>query len=81
MQAIHIIYNDREPVCSKERLVCGKQKDRGSIPASETLLSLQKLWFMDTGCLELFVTLPRTINELLKWLTSLPVLMQKSFWY
>ena len=39
MQAIHIIYNDREPVCFSVRLVCGKQKDLGSIPTSETPFS------------------------------------------
>ena len=27
------------------------------------------------------VTLPCTINETLKWTTSLPILMQKSFWW
>ena len=37
------IYNDGETVCSSVRLVCGKQKDLSSIPASEALLSLQKL--------------------------------------
>ena len=27
------------------------------------------------------MTLPLTINETLKWLSSLPILMQKSFWW
>ena len=26
------------------------------------------------------MTLPHTVNETLKWLTSLPILVQKSFW-
>ena len=43
-------------------------------PAS-ALLSLQKLRFMDT------VTLPLTINETQQWLSSLPILMQGSFWW
>ena len=34
-------------------------------------LSLQKLWFVDS-----LVTLSLTINETLKWLSSLPILMQ-----
>ena len=36
------------------------------------LLSLQKLWFMDT----VFVILLPTVNDTLKWLSSLPALMQ-----
>jgi hypothetical protein len=27
------------------------------------------------------VTLPRTINETLKWLASLPIIMRESFWW
>ena len=27
------------------------------------------------------VTLPGTINEAIKWLASLPILMRKSFWW
>ena len=38
--------------------------------ASAALLSLQKLWFMNN----VFLTLPLTINETLKWLSSLPIL-------
>ena len=35
--------------------------------------------FVDSGhCL---VTLSLIINEILKWLSSLPVLMQESFWW
>ena len=41
--------------------------------SASALLSLQKLGLVDT------VTL--TINETLKWLSSLPTLMQESFWW
>ena len=32
-------------------------------------------------CGHCLVTLSLTINETLKWLTSLPILMQESFWW
>ena len=54
----------------------GKQKDHPFDSAS-ALLSLQTLWFMDT----VVVTLPLTVNETLKWLPQLPILMQTSLWW
>ena len=48
----------------------GKQRDLGSNHAL-ALLSLQKLWSVDTV----------TINKTLKWLASLSILMQESFWW
>ena len=33
------------------------------------------------ACGHCLVTLPLTINETLKWLSSLPILMQESFWW
>ena len=54
----------------------GKQKDHPFDSAS-ALLSLQTLWFMDT----VVVTLPLTVNETLKWLPQLPILMQRSLWW
>ena len=50
----------------------GKQKDLGSIPL--------RLAFLFRNCdLWSLVTLHLTINETLKWLSSLPILMQESF--
>ena len=37
----------------------------------------KKLWSVDT----VLVTLPLTINEILKWLSLLPFLMLESFWW
>ena len=36
------------------------------------------MWFVDTVSV---VTLSLTINETLKWLSSLPILTQESFWW
>ena len=56
----------------------GKASDRVGFSRGTSnllrLLSLQKMWSMDTV---LFVTLSLTINETLKWLSSLLILMQK----
>ena len=38
---------------------------------ASALLSLKRLWFVDS-----LVTLSLRINETLKWLSSLPILMQ-----
>ena len=51
-----------------------KQKDLGSIP-----LRLSYLFKMVVVCGHCLVTLSLTINEILKWLSSLPILMQESF--
>ena len=40
------------------------------------VLCLQKLWSVDT-----ILWLSVTINETLKWLSPLPILMQESFWW
>ena len=54
----------------------GKQKDLGSIPLRLSFL-LQRF----VVCGHCLVTLSLTINETLKWLSSLPILMQESFWW
>ena len=54
----------------------GKQKGLGSIP-----LRLSFLFKKVVVCGHRLVTLSLTINETLKWLSSLPVLMQESFWW
>ena len=40
--------------------------------------SSKRLWFVCGHCL---VTLSLTITATLKWLSSLPILMQESFWW
>ena len=54
------------------RRYAGKQKDLGSILIR--LSSIQRVWSLGT----VFVTLPLTIDQTLKWLSSLPVLMKQS---
>ena len=49
----------------------GKRKDLGSIP-----LRLSFLFKKVVVCGHCLVTLSLTINETLKWLSSLPILMQ-----
>ena len=56
----------------------GKQKGLGSIPLRLSQLSLQKKVVV---CGHRLVTLSLTINETLKWLSSLPILLQESFWW
>ena len=46
--------------------------------SASVLLSLQRLWSVDTV---MFVTLSLTVNETLKWLLLLPILTQESFWW
>ena len=58
-----------------ERRSAGKQKDAGSTPRFGSPFSSKIVIY--GHCLGI---LPCTINETLKWLTSLPVLMRKSFW-
>ena len=56
------------------RLVSGRRFDS---PLRLSGLALHKLWFrVDTASV---VTLPLTINETLKWLSALPILMQDHF--
>ena len=58
-------------------IVCsGKRKDLDSIP-----LRLSFLFKKVVVCGHFFVTLSLTINETLKWLPSLPILMQESCWW
>ena len=52
----------------------GKQKDLGSI-----LLQLSFLLKKVVLCGHRLVTVSLTTNETLKWLSSLPILMQESF--
>ena len=58
------------------RCYAGKQKDLGLIPLQLSLL-FKRLWFVDT-VLWLCPSLP---TKTLKWLSSLPILMQESFWW
>ena len=53
----------------------GKQWDLGSNPLRLAFL------FKVVVCGHCLVTLSLTISETLKWLLSLPILMQKSFWW
>ena len=53
----------------------GKQKGLGSIPPKPSLLFTKVV-----ACGHCLVTLSLTINETLKWLSSLPTLMQESFY-
>ena len=57
------------------RSQAGKQKDLGSNPLQ---LSFSSKVVVCGHCL---VTLCLTISEILKWLSSLPILMQESFWW
>ena len=57
------------------RRYAGKQKDLGSIP-----LRLSSPFKKVVVCENCLVTLSLTLNETLKWLSSLPILMQESFW-
>ena len=50
----------------------GKQRDLGSNPLRLSFVVV---------CGHHLVTLSLTINETLKWLSSLPILMQESFWW
>ena len=52
-----------------------KQKDLGSIP-----LRLSFFFKKVVVCGHCLVALSLTVNETLKWLSSLPFLMQESFW-
>ena len=61
----------REPVWPRGRAV-GPRFDTAS-----ALRSLQKVVVCGHG----LVTWSLTINETFKWLSSLPILMQKSFWW
>ena len=56
------------------RRQAGRQEDLGLIPLR---LSVKRSWFVDT-VLWLCPSLP---TETLKWLSSLPILMQESFWW
>ena len=51
-----------------------KQKDLGSIPLRLSFL------FRAVVCGHYLVALFITIQKTLKWLSSLPILMQESFW-
>ena len=55
------------------RRQAGKQRDLGSNPL--------QLTFLFKSCGHCLVTLFLTINETLKWLLSLPILMRESFWW
>ena len=57
------------------RRYADKQKDLGSIPLRLSFLFKKVVVY--GHCL---VTLSLAVNETLKWLSSLPILMQESFW-
>ena len=59
------------------RRPAGKRKDLGSIPASALLSHQKGCGFWTLSC-DLCPSLP---TEILKWLSSLPILMHKSFWW
>ena len=59
------------------RRPAGKRKDLGSIPASALLSHQKGCGFWTLSC-DLYPSLP---TEILKWLSSLPILMHKSFWW
>ena len=58
------------------RCYAGKQKGLSLIP-----LWLPLLFKKVVVCRHCLVALSLTINETLKWLSSLPILMQESFWW
>ena len=58
------------------RYKSGKKRDLGSNP-----LRLSSLFKKVVVCGHCLMTSSLTINETLKWLSSLPTLMQKSFWW
>ena len=60
----------REPVWPSGKAV-GWKAEGPRFSTASALLSLEKLWFVDS-----LVTLFLTIKETLKWLSSLPILMQ-----
>ena len=60
----------------KNGLKAGKQKGLGSIP-----LRISFLFRKVVVCGHCLVTLSLTINETLKCLSSLPILMHESFWW
>ena len=63
-----------QPVWFGGKALGCKQKDLGSIPLRfSSVFRSCSLWTV-------FVTLPLTVIETLTWLSSLPTLMQKSFW-
>ena len=74
----YFVYLFPEPVWPSGKAL-GWKAEELRLESISALLSLQKLWSVDMWhCL---VTLSLTINETLKWLSSLPILMQESFWW
>ena len=65
----------REPVWPSGK-TSGLYAEEPQFESASALLSLQKLSYADS-----LVTLSHTINETLKWFSSLPILMQESFWW
>ena len=59
------------------RRQAGKQKGLGSIPLRLSVLFKEVV----AGGHCLVTALSLTVNETLKWLSSLPILMQESFWF
>ena len=57
------------------RRLAGKHKDIGSIPPIGCP-ARQTLRFVDS-----LVTVSLTVSETLKWLSSLPILMQESYYW
>ena len=67
----------RESVWPSGRAVCWQALRRTAVRYRfSSPFSSKGLWFVDS-----FVALYITVNETLKWLSSLPILMQESFWW
>ena len=66
----------REPVWPSGKALDCKQKGLSSIPLRLSLF-LRKV----VVCGHRLVNLSLTINQTLKWLSLLPILMQESFWW
>ena len=66
----------RHTVSRFGKALTGKQKGLGSIQLWLSFLFIKVV--VGGHCL---VTLSLTVNETIKWLSSLPILMQESFWW
>ena len=72
--ALPSVYTAGGPVGPSGKALLGWLGPR--FESASALLSLQKLWSVETV---LFVTVSLTINETLKWFSSLPISVQESF--
>ena len=70
---MHSIFMGQFGIVVRHRLV----SRRAWLDSALALLSFSKF----VVCGHCLVTLSLTVNKTLKWLSSLPVLMQESFWW